>query len=146
MQDFENSLKENYPDSFIPGLSQLQANMVTFRHEGTLAWKFYNSLLFQLGFLIGTFIFILLILLNWALIYTEKKRNRQSKRRTSNTGKENYQRISNSSSCESIFKKVWWLECTWHQLNSEWLLEQYQSVISSQGTKRTGSVRRFAHC
>ena len=46
MQDFENSLKENYPDSFIPGLSQLQANMVMFRHEGTLAWKFYNSLLF----------------------------------------------------------------------------------------------------
>ena len=31
MEDLENSLKDNYPDSFIPGLSQLQANMVRFR-------------------------------------------------------------------------------------------------------------------
>ena len=28
MQEFENSLKDTYPASFIPGLSQLQANMV----------------------------------------------------------------------------------------------------------------------
>ena len=31
MEDFESSLKDTYPDSFIPGLSQLQANMVTFQ-------------------------------------------------------------------------------------------------------------------
>ena len=30
MEDFESSLKDTYPDSFIPGLSQLQANMVSF--------------------------------------------------------------------------------------------------------------------
>ena len=58
MQDFENSLKENYPDSFIPGLSQLQANMVTFRvetfdtkeplHESFII-VFYFSSVFSLG-------------------------------------------------------------------------------------------------
>ena len=31
MEDFESSLKDTYPDSFIPGLSQLQANMVSFK-------------------------------------------------------------------------------------------------------------------
>ena len=30
MEEFESSLKDTYPDSFIPGLSQLQANMVSF--------------------------------------------------------------------------------------------------------------------
>ena len=34
MEDFESSLKDTYPDSFIPGLSQLQANMVTFQITG----------------------------------------------------------------------------------------------------------------
>ena len=101
MGDLENSLKDNYPDSFIPGLSQLQANMVRFPMPRPRLLY-----LVKLGFLIGTLIFILLILLNWALIYTEKKRNRHFKRRTSKTSKENYQRISNTSSCESIFKKV----------------------------------------